>query len=71
MKLTNSTKSKSMYDRLEKERKKLGKNPKCPDCKSILGDSMIVPYFMVCAKCDCYWNPSLTEKKLLKEAFTK
>lgn len=53
------------HDRIALE--KLGKNPKCPVCKTILGNSIIVPYWLVCSKCNTISNPEFTYVKPLSE----
>lgn len=58
-------------NKFAKQREKLGKHPKCPKCKNNLSDSIVVPYFLVCVICECYWNPSLTESEPIAEVYAR
>lgn len=60
--MTDSKKSKADYNKLRQQRESLGDSPKCPKCKTVMGESVLVPYFLVCPKCEKLWPPSLSEQ---------
>lgn len=59
----------NLHEKNRLEREALGDNPQCPDCKNILSESIIVPYWLVCEKCEILISPSFNFKKKLKEVW--